>query len=433
MKKLGIFILFFFLTAIVFAETIETGKKGFIGIETSTTLSTDLNDGSTGLETKAGIEAIFSLFPREDRGIIPENTDSPVVKIEIKDSSFTWWNTYKTTGGNLEQDDFNPWTAQPLVVNFESLTADVLWKNYYFRVAGTKPDMSLNNFSLLSIFDDVMSASKDRWYVFRKTALYANERYNVLQLPVLGDDINRNLLSLGFQDKVSGQLGLGASFSNWNIDALAGSLKNGKDNNNNSWLFSIDTNIQPIEQINISTDILMGFNLGLDYNNPVALGLGVKYLVNPLSPIKVMPYIGGDGVFEIDNSSYNWEIGGGLFIYFSEPDYYTNHKNIDHDNVIPQGLSLSFNMNKDNESNAIIAFFNDTTKNSLFGNLGGFAQIEMANLIKSDKFKWGLTAQIEYLILNKYKPYIRETIKPNKGDTLYNSVVGLELSPINNY
>lgn len=441
MKKSGIMLLVFLSSALLFTETLETGDTGTLGIETSTTFLADLNDGSSGLETKVGIEAIFNLFPKKDRGVIPENSDTPTVKIELKNSSFTWWNKYKSEGGNFEQDDFNSWTAQPLVINFESLTTDVVWKDYYFRVAGSKSGIKSNSSSLQSIFDDVMDASENRWYINRKKALYYSERYNVLELPILGDSLNRDLVNVDLQDEISGQLGFGAEFESWNIDALVGSLANGKDNDDNSWVFNIDSNIHPLDNIEITTDLLIAINLGLDkavtpeaYQNPIAFGFGVKYLINPESDIKVLPFIGADSVYEQDSMELNWELGGGVFVYFSNIGTFTSHRSVDRDEVITQGLSFSVNLDNNDESNMIFAFFDDTTTGSLFGNFGGFTQFEMANMLSSNgqELAWAVAGQLEYLFNGKALPYVREKISPNSGETLYNTVVGLELTPINN-
>ncbi|QEN04380.1 hypothetical protein EW093_06600 [Thiospirochaeta perfilievii] len=439
MKKSGIIILALISSSLLFGETLKTGDTGTLGIETSTTFSADLNDGSTGLETKAGIEAIFNLFPKEDRGLAPEDSSTPAVRIELIDSSFNWWNKYKTVGGNLEQDDFNSWTSQPLVLTFESLTTDVIWKDYYFRVAGSKPEMVLNSSSLKTIFDDVMDASKNRWYISRKKALYYSDRYNKLNLPLLGDELKRDLVSLDFSDEVTGQLGFGIEKENFNLDTLIGSLGNGVDNNNNAWVFSIDTEINPTDNLEISTDILLGLNLGLDktitpkaYQNPIAVGLGAKYLVNPESNIKALPFLGFDAVYETDSSEFNWEFGGGLFLYFSDIEKFTSHRSIDMDEVITQGLSISVNYDNNKKSNLVFSCFEDTSKGSLFGNLGGFIEFEATNILEVSNLIWAVATQGEFLIKDKYLPYLRETITPNSGNTLYNTVVGLKATPLKN-
>lgn len=451
MKKSGILLITALISGVfLFGETLEMGKKGSLGIETSTTFSSDLSNGSTGLETKVGIEAIFDLFPKEDRGIIQEESDGLSVRLNVENASFSWLNTYKTTGGNYEQDDVNSWKAQPLVLSFDSLTSDIVWNNYYLRVAGTKTDMSLNSASITSIFDDVIDTD-NRWYVKKKKALYYADRYNVLELPLLGEEFNRNLVEADIVDQITGQIGLGAEFDSWNANILVGSLATGEDNDDNKWAFSSDANIIPMESLEINAEIFYGINLGFDaedtpemYQNPFAAGLKASYMVNPQSDISFKPFIGADYLIELDSMESIWEAGGGLFVYFTKGQKKTAHMDIDIDDVINQGFSLSMNIDNENNSNLIVAYFDDTSENSLLGNFGSFLQLEVADLLSENNESpiWALVGQVEYLVDNKIKPYIRETITPEYKDidektgktgvTLYNTVAGINFNPVKN-
>ncbi len=427
-----------------YGNAITIGKTGVLGVETSTTFAADLSDGSTGLETKAGIEAIFDLFPRADRGIMPENMDSPFVRIELKNAAFTWWNTYQTAGSNYEQDDFNTWTAQPLVLSFDSLTTDVVWNEYYLRVAGTKPSMRIDSASLGSIFDEVMDAVKDRWYVTRMTALYYIERYNTLHLPVLQHLIPRDLINIDLQSDLSGQLGIGATFENWHIDLLAGSFYNGVENNSNQWSFKMDASVTLITGFTLSMEALAAINRNLTGNeNPVAFGVSAEYLVPLSEKVFIKPFTGFDGNIATPRlSSFEWEAGGGVFLYLRGADKKVSYRDIDRDEVIPAGFSIAMNIDYGYRSNIILSYFDNAGEDSTIKNFGGFAQIEAADIFAAaeDYPYIAATVQVECLIGGVFLPYIREQFGPEfvdisgtlkkTGYSRYTSAAGLYITPI---
>jgi len=222
---------------------LNAGKTATLGVEASTAFAWDIENKSTGLETKAGMELIFPLFPQADRGLYPDDFNTPAVRVALRNAAFTWWNVYEQRGGNYEQDSFNSWTARPLVLSFDSFSADVVWTNYFFRVASSTTAFQTDKISLYSIFDEVMDAG-DRWYVRRSAtrALWTADRYNIQQLPILKSRIARDYIDEDYRSSISGDLAIGAEF-NW----ISAALKTASSN--------LD-GLPPISRFNLSASSL---------------------------------------------------------------------------------------------------------------------------------------------------------------------------------
>ncbi len=112
-------------------KLLPVASTGSLGVEAATTFTYDIENKSAGLETKAGIELYLPLFGVEDRGVMQESYDKPGVRFVIENMSFTWLNTYQATGGNYEQDHVNSWVSKPLVLTFDEMNADVVYKNFF--------------------------------------------------------------------------------------------------------------------------------------------------------------------------------------------------------------------------------------------------------------------------------------------------------------
>lgn len=429
-----------FAAAGLSAETYPVGTTGSLGIDTSTTFAWDANDNSTGLETKAGIELVFDLFPRGDYGVIPENTDDPTVRLIVKNAAFSWWNTYKTTGGNYEQDNFNSWNAQPLILTFDDVVSDIVWKEWFFRVASSETVMNSDKTSLKSIFDDVMDADS-RMYVGKGKALYYTTRYNTLDLPLLGDLINRNMIGTDMRSSISGSLAAGMEKDKLGFAVKAASYESGEANNENAWVFGADFDASPVENLKVSATGLAAVNYDkAGEDNPYAAGVSAEYLVPLSEKIILKPFAGFDFAYEKTTSESTWEAGAGTYLYLRGLDETVSHRSVDRDDVIPVGMSVAMNINNDQQANLIAAWFDSADEKSLIKNFGGFAQLEVSDLLgKADGRQVAVIGQLEYLVGGKVLPYVSERYAPEivssatTGATLFGTSIGCLLTPISNF
>jgi len=399
---------------------LTAGKTATLGIEASTAFAWDIGNKSTGLETKVGMELIFPLFAQADRGLYPDNFDSPAVRIALKNAAFTWWNNYEQRGGNYEQDGFNSWTARPLVLSFDSFSADVVWTNYFFRVASSTTAFETDQITLFSIFEEVIE-DYERWYVRRSAtrALWTADRYNIQRLPLLKDRIARNSLDDDYRGAVSGNLAIGLEFD-WISAALkTASAKNGMENNENAWLLGADIEIVPLTNLRFSLTGFAGFNfesntgVGTAGKNPVSLGALLEYQL-PLSDRYILtPRTGFDFNMDTITSKSEWEFGAGVLFYTRGYDNLVSSRLLDWDEVIPIGASVSMNMNQDMHLNLMASWFEPAGPDSMLPNFGGFLQLELSNLLgKGTTSSLAVLTQLEYLIDGKFTPYIRGGYAP---------------------
>jgi hypothetical protein len=423
-------------------STLTVGRNGSLGLETSTTFAADLNDGSTGLETKAGIELVLDLFPRADRGTPLPEGQGAAVRLQLKNAAFTWWNAYQTNGGNYEQDDFNSWTARPLILSFDSLESDVVWKNFFLRVVGTKTVMRTNLVSLRSIFDDVMDAA-DRFYVFKNQALWASQRYNIQAFPLLKGRLDRDLVDIDYRSSgnVSGILAGGVEFDKFSLTLKAASKANGKDNNDNAWLAGADLSVVPFENFKIDATGFAAINYdAAGAENPYTAGIAVEYRLPFSDALILAPFAGFDFSYEKTQEKTTWEAGGGALLYTRGLDERLSYRILDYDDVIPVGFSLSADINADSQFNALFSWFDPASEDSLIRNFGGFLQFEIADILSKsgNSPDYAVLAQFEYSINGRFFPYIRGGYKPEiTGETtrtgafVVTSAVGCYIKPIN--
>jgi hypothetical protein len=394
---------------------LSTGKSATLGLEASTAFAWDINNNSTGLETKVGMDLVFPLFPKADRGLYPENFDEPAVRIALKNASFTWWNTYSTKGGNYEQDSFNSWTARPLVLTFDTFAADLVWTNYFFRVASSTTAMQTDQSTLFSIFDEVMDAG-ERWYYRRSAtrALWHTERYNIQQFPLLKEKIFRDYIDDDYRSSISGILALGAEFDKFSAAIKAASHKNGIDNNDNAWLFGVDMEFVPLENILITLTGFYGLNFEKNTGetagrNPLNFGSSIEYRFDLSDRYILTPKLGYDFATDTISNESAWELSGGFLLYTRGYNYLTSSRILDWDNVIPIGASASLSMTDDSTLSAMVSWFEPAGNDSMLTNFGGFLQLELANLlgVNDSTSAFAMLAQLEYIIAEKFTPYVR--------------------------
>nr|AGS51671.1 hypothetical protein [uncultured bacterium contig00026] len=438
-----VFIFLLLLTPALYAQeedgtALTTGKNAALGVEASTTFVYDAENNSTGLETRVGLELIFPLFPASDKGVKPEDTNAPAVRFIIKDAAFTWWNTYQTSGGNYEQDDFNSWQARPLILTFDTFMADLVWKNYFFRVASSTTMMRVDTVSLRSIFDDVMDAG-DRFYYSRNQALWRTDRYNIQNLPILGNRITRDALDVDYRNNISGILAGGVEFERFGGTLKAASYLKGIDNNDNAWLIGADFEIVPFDNFKIDITSLFGFNyektpLG---KNPVSFGIAAEYRLPFTDNLILTPFAGFDFFYDTVSEESEWELGAGVMLYTRGFDERVSYRVLDYDNVIPVGASLGMNINHDSQMNIMLSWFDPPGRDSLIENFGGFLQLELANLLGSEEdMDFAILTQLEYAIMEKFTPYLRGGYKNEitggrkTGNMILKFGAGLYLTPV---
>ncbi|MDR2541968.1 MAG: hypothetical protein LBC80_00735 [Treponema sp.] len=456
-KKLTMLFLVLILSTNLYAQRptesgdeLTVGRTATLGVEATTAFAWDLDSHSTGLETKVGMELIFPLFPTADRGIIPdENETGPHVRLVLKDATFLWRYIYATTpgaGGNFEQDSFNPWgQTRPLILTFDTFMADVVWENYFFRVAGTSSVMRVNQASLISIFDDVMDA-RDRYYRRSSTrALWFDERYNVQNFPLLREKMSRDFLDVDYRSRndVSGILAGGVEYDWFSVVLKAASNKRGQDNEDNAWLFGMDVELLPMENLKVEFTSLAGLNYDktIRGENPVAFGTSAEYRMPFSETLIFAPKAGFDFSHETVSKDSQWELGVGALLYTRGQDFLLSSRLLDWDNVIPAGFSASLNINHNNYFNVMLSWFDPAGRDSVIPNFGGFLQLELGDLFGQGTTgpDYAILAQIEYSIEEKITPYVRVGYMPEfhagqndaiTGDYLLKGAVGVFLTPI---
>jgi len=422
--------------------TLTTGRAASLGVEASTAFAWDLENNSTGLQTRAGLQLIFDLFPATDKSTpVPEDENAPAVRLMLKDAAFTWWNTYAASGGNYEQDNFNRWQAKPLILTFDSFYADLVWSNYFFRVASSTTLMQTNTVSLRSIFDEVMDVG-DRFYYRENQALWRTDRYNIQNFPILGTRLERDFLDVDFSDSISGILAGGMEFEKFGLTLKAASFANGLQNEHNAWAFGADAEIVPVDNFKID---LTGF-AAINYDkttvgeNPISAGVLLEYQIPLSEELILVPYAGFDFLRNMIAETNEWEAGIGLFLYTRGYDERTSFRVLDYDNVIPIGLSLGVSLNNDTNTNIMLSWFDPAGRDSLIPNFGGFLQLEIGIIPESEGqeqvFDFAILAQFEYSINQKITPYIRAGYKPEirsgvKHDNMIiTAALGLYMTPV---
>jgi len=402
---------------------LNIGRNATLGLEATTAFGWDINNNSTGLETRAGMDLIFPLFPSNDVGYIPEDDypEEPTVRLVLSNASFTWWNTFFTSGGNYEQDHFNKWNVRPLYLSFDEFLADLVWQNYFFRIASTTTTMQTNTITLRSIFDDVIDAS-NRIHVTRNWALWRNDRYNIQEFPLLKHRINTDMLNIDYRRDVSGILAAGVEFQRFSAAVKAASrfpargATEAASNIENAWLFGADVSVVPLDQFKIDITGFAGSNYDKvttsaanNGKNPLNFGLMAEYQLPLVNDFILLPFVGFDFFYDTIGEEAQYEMGAGVLLYTRGYDTRVSSRVLDYDNVIPIGASLGFNINDKNRMNMMLSWFDPAGRDSLIENFGGFFQFELGNLlsVENDELDYALLAQLEYSINGTITPYLR--------------------------
>ena len=422
-------------------DSLDVGKNATLGVEASTGFAWDIKNKSVGLDTKAGLELNFPLFAKADRGLYPDSFDDPAVRLALRNASFQWLNVFQTKGGNYEQDNFNSWQARPLVLSFESFAADVVWRNYFLRIASSTTVMQTDLATLFSIFDDVMDVN-DRWYYRRSStrALWHTDRYNIQDFPLLKERIARDYVDADYRNDISGILALGAETDFLSAALKAASFKNGKDNNDNAWLVGLDFEVVPLDELKFELTGFAGFNYEKTplKKNPLNFAVSAEYQI-PLSERYILtPKLGFDFDMDTKTSDVEWELGAGVIFNTRGYDFFTSSRLLDWDDVIPVGASLSMNIDQDFAINVMLSVFEPAGADSMLPYFGGFLQLELADLSGvNNVVTFAALAQLEYMFEEKFTPYLRGGYAPEfedntkiSGNYLLKAGIGCYLTPI---
>jgi len=399
---------------------LTTGKTASLGVEATTIFGWDINNNSTGLETKAGMELIFPLFPANNIGVYPEDTENPSVRLALNNASFGWWNTFFVSGGNYEQDHFNKWSARPLILTFDDFLADLVWKNYFFRIASTTTVMRTNMIALRSIFDDVMDAG-DRYYYKYNQALWRSDRYNIQDFPLLKNRINRDMLDLDYRNDISGILAGGVEYERFSAALKTASrfpargASEAASNTKNAWLIGADAEAVPIDHLKIGFTGFAGMNYDKvpttqnNKKNPLSFGFLGEYQVLLSDTMILVPFFGFDFGYDTVSEKNEWELGWGTMLYTRGFTTRESSRVLDYDNVIPVGASLGMSVNHNSRFDMMLSWFDPAGRDSLIENFGGFLQFELGNMlsVENDVLDYAVLAQLEYSIFGKFTPYVR--------------------------
>ncbi|MDR0411052.1 MAG: hypothetical protein LBH75_03675 [Treponema sp.] len=404
--------------------------------DTVTTFAADLNDGSTGLTTTAGIGLWFEFTPYENRGITPSR-DKLSVSLKLANSAFYAWRGYDNLNGvdTAISPTLYGQPDQAVSIWFDTFIAELKYQDYWFRVAGIEPEVTLTQASIKSVFDPVMNnrtaADKNSLPLplFNTGAIHYNGAGGVVSV------IGRDLVHLNRREVViSGTLSGGWINEIVDITAKAGSWKTGADNNNNSWVGGLALALRPdlVQTINLSLFGAVNYEtVTINKNDPMAnadalketpvgAGIGYEYRIGTPGRAVIKPYAGIDFIYEIATNKYDYEIGGGLQWFFRGTSArFKRNTSIggvklgDVEN--PAGLIVGVNFDKNGVMNAV-ASVNEDPHTSLIPHLGGFFQVEFMNILRKDytapdgktysDFLWASVAQIEYLVHDRAMPYI---------------------------
>jgi hypothetical protein len=452
-------------------------------IDVDTTFTADLNDGSTGLLTQAGIGLWFEYTPYADRNITPQR-DALTVSVKLANSAFYAWRGYNVmSDGALSDKDQTPSDVtidQAVSVWFDTFIAQLEYNQWFIRIAGIEPEISISQASVRSVFDPVIAnrtdIAKNRMPLplFYVPGNAVGGSWSHGQPGITGI-LSRDIVHLNRREvKVAGNISAGMNTEIFNFTVKAGSWLKAEDNSTNAWVAGGDLAWRPDLAQAINFSFLTAANyetISVENNdplsdknalkeNPLALGLGYEYRFNLPKRMVLKPYVGFDYIYEINTGEYNYEIGGGLQLFFRGTSAaFKRNTTIGGvrlgDVEIPAALMVGANVSKDGFINAVISF-NESPHSSPLANVGGFLQAELMNITSKEytgpdgkaynDFLWAGIAQLEYLITPKIMPYLfckyipadvrlvtELAVAPvyNKDLASLTSKLGFRLTPIN--
>jgi len=431
-----------------------TGMPGFADItipffggnnftmDIDTTFTADMNDGSTGLLTQAGLGLWFEFTPYGDRNITPQR-DMMTVSLKLANAAFYAWRGYDIyDDGQLYDKDQVPSDVQidqAKSVWFDTLIAQLEYRQWWIRVAGIEPEISLSQASIRSVFDPVIAnrtdIAKNRMpfplFYVPGNAVGGSWSHGK---PGITGILNRDIVDLNRREVViAGNMSAGFKNEIIGIALKAGSWLKAEKNDTNAWVAGTDFSWRPdlAQMINFSFLAAVNYKeVTVDYGdplsekdalkeNPLAFGIGYEYRFNLPRRMVLKPYAGFDFIYETESNEYNFEFGGGLQFYFrgTSAAFKRNTKigGLQIGDVeIPAALIIGANVDKNGFVNAVISI-NEDPRSSVLKGLGGFMQIELMNISAREyaapdgktynDFLWAGAVQLEYLLHPKIMPY----------------------------
>ncbi|MDR2541969.1 MAG: hypothetical protein LBC80_00740 [Treponema sp.] len=445
------------------------GNNNFT-IDVNTTFSSNLNNGATGLETEAGIGLWFEYAPYQDRNITPQR-DILSVSLRLANSAFYAWRGYEDidipTYGSVDVADFMR-PDQIVGIWFDTFIAQLEYNQFWIRIAGLEPEISLSQASIRSVMDPLINnrtaADKNSLPL---PLFYAGDYYNgtggIISV------INRDIVNLNRREVViAGNMSAGVKTDTFDFSIKAGSWKKAEENTENSWVGGGDFSWRPDLSNFITVSFLTAVNYGevdVENNdpmssstalleNPFAVGLGYEYRINLPRRMILRPYAGIDYIYETKSGEYNYEIGGGLQWFFRGTGaQFKRNASIGGvrlgDVEIPAAFVAGVNVDRHGLMNAVISF-NEDPHFSPLTNFGGFMQLEFMNItgqkymapngLEYGDFLWAGIIQLEYLLFPKIMPYVFARCIPgdlsgaapvySKDFTSLTSKLGCRFSPI---
>jgi hypothetical protein len=425
-----------------------------IDITTDTVFSADMNNGSTGLLTTTGIGLWFEFVPYQDRNITPQR-DVLSVSLKLSNSAIYAWRGYDFQF--MDEDSNGKYIPKPNDVQidqaasiwFDTFIAQLEYNNYWVRIAGIEPEITLSQASIKSVFDPLIN---------NRTAVDKNEMY----LPLFSTGghynpynvgvtsvINRDLVHLNRREvEIAGNLSAGIKSEIFDLTLKVGAWRNASANDENSWITGIDFTLRPDLTNTINFSFLTALNYGevtvlnktddsklndplpdtkALMENPIAFGLGYEYRLSLPGRMVLKPYAGVDYIYETKTGEYDWEIGGGLQWFFrgTGAQFKRNTKIggvVLGDVEIPAALIIGVNTDRSGIVNAIISF-NENPKTSPIPKFGGFFDVELMNITGKEykslfyngstfsvkdfnDFLWAAVIQLEYMLHDKIMPYV---------------------------
>jgi hypothetical protein len=336
------------------------------------------------------------------------------------------------------------------------------------RIAGIEPEITISQVSVKSVFDPIIknrhAIDKNRQYLpLFSTAGHYNNDSGVVSV------IHRDLVRLNRREvEIAGNLSAGMKTEILDLTLKAGSWKTVEENSNNGWIAGADFSLRPDLTSLITFSVLGAMNYGrvrtlnktddkeiIDpsanpkalIRNPLALGLGYEYRISLPGRMVLKPYLGmdfkaetGDFNIKVDDDPYDrykitgkssgefdFEIGGGLQWFFrGTGTQFKRNTNIGGialgDVKIPAAFIAGINASKDGIINAVISF-NEDPRFSPIPRFGGFMDIEFMNITGKaysaphygisgfisrtyNDFLWAAMAQLEYLAMDWFMPYV---------------------------
>jgi len=421
----------------------------------NTFFAADLNNGSSGLSTEVGVGLWFELVPYQDRNITPQRNILSV-SLKLANSAVYAWRGYDIwsfmesgDGGYYVPKPNDVMVDQATSIWFDTFIAQLEYNEFWIRVAGIEPEVTISQASIKSVFDPLIN---------NRTAIDKNEMY----LPLFSTGghynphnvgvvsvINRDLVNLNRREvEIAGNLSAGMKTENFDLTLKAGSWKTAVQNENNSWIAGLDFTLRP----DFSNLITFSFLGAANYDTvrvlkkdddsdiadpmpdpeklaqqPLAFGIGYEYRLELGGRNVIKPYVGFDFIYEAANNEFDWEIGGGLQWFFrgTGAQFKRNNKiggaNLGDVNI-PAALIIGMNVDKSGILNAI-ASFNEDPRSSPIRNFGGFFNFEFMNITGKDfnslyytgngfevmsynSFMWATVLQLEYLLHDNIMPYV---------------------------